>query len=64
MEEEGLTLASEASETFCPEELQWGTKVCAEMVINLPDPVLPKTPSLLTVGLEIISEIAAREDDS
>jgi len=62
MEEEGLTLASEATETFCPEELQWGTKICAEMTVNLPEPQLPKTPSLLSVGLEIIAEIAASDD--
>lgn len=57
-----MVLATEARETFCPDDLNWNTKACAEMIVDLPEPEVPKNPSLLTIGLEIIGEVTLPED--
>jgi len=62
---EATQLVTELTETFCPANLVWGRKECSDMVIKLPEVMLPndKKVTILPILMDLIHEFSVDVDD-
>ncbi|KAI1291935.1 hypothetical protein HDE_07517 [Halotydeus destructor] len=61
---EAVALVSELTETFCAVDLVWGSKACADLTIDLPEPDMPKEKAhtAFPIMLEIISGLTKQTE--
>lgn len=62
---ESSQMMDELMETFCPANLVWGTKECANVIAAVPDVVMPnREVSILPIMMDILKEFSLPEEPS
>ena len=63
---ESSQMMDEMMETFCPANLVWGSKECANVITNVPDVVLPKGReiTILPIMMDILKEFSLPEEET
>lgn len=63
---ESSQMMDEMMETFCPANLVWGSKECANLVSNLPEASLPKdrNVTILPIMMDILKEFSIPDEET